>query len=423
MRNTAALLLTATVGATLFISSGPSYAQTRALSQPECQALRERLAEHAKLSDGVRRLIADRVTRYAAPPRPSAAPSGQAGVIRARLEQIPRERQQLDEQRLAAMGRLDFMRAFQFRGQIEALEAEKLKLEKELAALPPVTSTPPPSPPATPSVGDVDRFPCNEVATTYEAAIKIRRRELGAQEDQSGVIPLMGLKGQTREQIAQELASQFAAWPEAAGQIGLLDQTGDGRVDGFVDIPIRDVFRLFREQADGSVGIDAFAKPGRTADSEYSEAARRLDEAAIRHAGQRLLDLLPSRPAGPLRVIAETGEFSAAYAQLLAGNFAEASRLVAAAARSLEFQNFRGETVRLLEVLAPAPSGLVIRRVVTTPRPNNQEMWEETSFAARAVTYWRTEFEVTTSRQTRTTTGTPVGAPSTAAPGRFNLDR
>jgi len=416
-------LLTTTFAATLIISSGPSLAQTRAMSQAECQALRERLAEHAKLSEGVRRTVADRATRYPATLRPSATPIDRAGVIRARLEKIPREREQLDEQRLAALVRLDFARAFQLQGQIDALDAEKARLEKELASLPPVTSMPAPTPPAMPPVADVDRLPCNEIATTLEAAIKIRRRELGAREDQSGVIPLMALKGQTREQLVQELASQFTAWPEAAGQIGLLDQNGDGRMEGFVDVPIRDVFRLFREQADGSVGIELFALPGRTAGPEYGEATKRLDEAGIRHAGQRLLDLLPSRPAGPIRVIAETGDFSAAYAHFLAGNFAEAARLVTAAARTLEFQNLRGETVRLLKVLAPAPSGLVIRRVVTTPRPNNQELWEETGFAVRPVTYWRTEVEVTTSRQTRTTTGTPVGAPSTAAPGRFNLER
>lgn len=423
MRNLTLVVVIAIIGAMLLIPSAPSFGQARPSGQPECQALRDRLTEHAKLSDGVRRTIADRATRYPAPAPPPAAPTDQAGRIRARLEQIPRERQQLDEQRQAALFRLEFTRAFQILGQIEALDAEKTRLEKELAALPPAPTTPPPARPAGPALAGVDRLPCNEVATTYEAAIKIRRRELGAREDQSGVIPLMALKGQTRDQIAQELASQFADWPEAAGQIGLLDQTGDGRAEGFVDVPARDVFRVFREQTDGSVGIDAFAKPGRAADSEYSEATRRLDEAAIRQAGQRLADLLASRPAAPLRVIAETADFGAAYTHFLAGNFAEASRLTAAAARMFEYQNLRGESVRLLEVLAPAPSGLTFRRIITTPRPNNQEMWEETSFAARAATYWRTEVEVTTSRQMRTTAGTPVGPPSTAAPGRLTIDR
>jgi hypothetical protein len=107
----------------------------------------------------------------------------------------------------------------------------------------------------------------------------------------------------------------------------------------------------------------------------------------------------------------------------MAGNFAEAGRLQSAAARTIEFQNLRGDTGRLLEILTPVAGGVVMRRVVIVPRPNSEELWEETVITIRAASYWRSDVEVSTSRQTRTATGAIVGAPSGPAPSRFSLER
>jgi hypothetical protein len=63
MRNLTLVVVIAIIGAMLLIPSAPSFGQARPSGQPECQALRDRLTEHAKLSDGVRRTIADRATR------------------------------------------------------------------------------------------------------------------------------------------------------------------------------------------------------------------------------------------------------------------------------------------------------------------------------------------------------------------------
>src|SRR5689334_25171554 len=76
------------------------------ISDADCQTLRQRLAEHARLSDGVRRAVAAQAGPTVAVPAPTpAAPaaSGRAEAIRARLEQIPKDRQALEEQRLGAM--------------------------------------------------------------------------------------------------------------------------------------------------------------------------------------------------------------------------------------------------------------------------------------------------------------------------------
>ena len=58
-----------------------------------------------------------------------------------------------------------------------------------------------------------------------------------------------------------------------------------------------------------------------------------------------------------------------------------------------------------------------------TAQPNEQELWEETTTIVRPTSYWRTEVEVTRSRQTRTTSGAPVGAPTPPAPSTFSLEQ
>ena len=92
-------------------------------------------------------------------------------------------------------------------------------------------------------------------------------------------------------------------------------------------------------------------------------------------------------------------------------------------ARSTEFQNLRGQNVRVLEVISPVAGGVSVRRAVVLAQPNDQELWEETTTIVRPTSYWRTEVEVTRSRQTRTTSGAPVGAPTPPAPSTFSLEQ
>lgn len=423
-------LLTAllTVGACLS-QGAPALAQGSTISDAECQNLRQRLAEHARLSDGVRRAVAAQAAAapaapaVAAPTSPPAA--SRADAIRGRLEQIPKERQTLEDQRLGAIVKFEMSRAGQIQGQIQALDTEKGNLERELAALPSGPSVPSAPTIATPQTAPADatRIRCQDMPAAVDNAVKTRRRELGAREEQAGAIPLIGLKGQTPAEIGKELAGQFSSGPAAGTQIGLLDADGDGRLDGFVDVPAPGVFRLFRQKADGTVSLEVFMAPGSAATPAYGEPTRRLDETTARQSGQALPELLATRPAGPLRGVTQTTEFEQAYAQLEAGNFTEAARLTAATARSAEFQNLRGQSVRVIEIMSPVPGGVSLRRVVVLGQPNDQELWEETTTIVRPVSYWRTDVEVARSRATRTTSGAIVGTPSASAPSKFTLER
>jgi hypothetical protein len=355
-------------------------------------------------------------------PSPTPAPTGRAEAIRARLEQIPKDRQTLEDQRLAAMVKFELTRAGQIQGQIQALDAEKATLERELAALPAAGPAPAVTAPQAP-VSDVARIRCQDMPAALESAVKIRRRELGAREDQAGVIPLISLKGQTADQIGQELAGQFASGAAAGTQVGLLDANGDAKLDGFVDVPAPGVFRLFRQRADGTVGIEMFPAAAGPAAAGYGEMTRRLDETALRQAGQGLPELLATRPAGPARAVTQTADFGQAHALYQAGNFADAARLAGAAARSMEFLNLRGQSVRMIEVIGPTAGGVSLRRAVVVGQPNEQELWEETTTVVRPTSYWRTDVEVARSRETRTTAGALVGARSVSAPGKFTLER
>ncbi|MFQ5847653.1 MAG: hypothetical protein ACE5IQ_08315 [Candidatus Methylomirabilales bacterium] len=416
----------AALGAWLVVA-GPAVAQSRVLSEATCQALRLRIAGHAKLSEGVRRALASQAAAYPASPASTApAPGGaggRAGAIHARLQQISGELQRLEEQRVGALVKLDFRRAGEIQGQIQVLEQEKADLGQELAGVPAEPAAPATAPPTKRAGSDVNRIPCRDIAATYDTAVRIRQRELGAREGQAGVVPLVTLKGQTKGQIARELAAQFAAWPEAGTQVGLLDRDGDGRLDGFVDVPAQGVFRLYRRRPDGTVTIEVFTLQGRRPGPAYGDTTRRLDEMAAQRMGRTLGDLLTTRPAGPVRSLGETAEFDQVHAHFLAGNFKDAARVEGAAARSAEFENVRGETVRVLEIIAPAPGGVVVRRVSIVARPDNRELWEETATQVRPVSYWRTDVQVTVSRETRMRTGTRVGARSIGGPFTFSLER
>jgi hypothetical protein len=405
---------------------GPALAQAPSISDTECQSLRQRLGEHARLSEGVRKAVATRAASApAAPaPAPSTAPAvtGRAEAIRLRLEQIPKDRQTLEDQRLAAMVKFELSRAGQIQGQIQTLDAEKATLERELAALP---ASPPASPVAAPQapVSDVGRIRCQDMPAAVDNALKTRRRELGAREDQAAAIPLITLKGQNADQIGQELAGQFAPGAAASTQLGLLDANGDGKLDGFVDVPAPGVFRLFRQRSDGTVGVEVFPASAGGATPGYGEMTRRLDETALRQAGQGLSEVLATRAVGPPRAVTQTIEFGPVYAQYQAGNFADAARLGAAVARSMEFQNVRGQSVRMIEIISPVAGGVSVRRAVVLAQPNDQEQWEETTTIVRPTSYWRTDVEVARSRETRTTAGALVGTPSVSAPSKFTLER
>src|SRR3989442_6154223 len=99
----------------------PAAAQT---PEADCQAGRERLAGHARASDAARRLVAARAGTAAGAPT-AATPGGRAAEIRTRLTEIPRERQRVDDARVAAIVKLDFAPAAQAQGQLETLEQER----------------------------------------------------------------------------------------------------------------------------------------------------------------------------------------------------------------------------------------------------------------------------------------------------------
>lgn len=424
MRAHTALRTALTLSACL-IQASPVLAQGTTISDAECRGLRQRLTEHARLSEGVRRAVtAQAGAAPAAAPAPApAASTGRAEAIRAKLEQIPKDRQALEEQRLGAMMKFDFSRAGQIQTQIQALDTEKANLERELAALPASPSVSPAAPTQAPVSDPTARIRCQDMPAAVDDAVKTRRRELGAREDQTGAVPLIGLKGQSADLIGQELAAQFAPSAAATTQVGLLDADGNGQLDGIVDVPAPGVFRLLRQRADGTMTLEAFPATAGGTTAAYGEMTRRLDETTARQSGQKLPDVLATRPAGPLRATTQTAEFAQAYAQFQAGDFTDAARLAAPAARSMEFQNLRGQSVRVLEIVSPIAGGVSLRRAVVLAQPNDQELWEETTTMVQPASYWRTDVEVARRRETRTTSGALVGTPSVSAPTKFSLDR
>lgn len=429
MRTATALTAMLVLGVCVSLAR-PAVAQTT-ISDADCQAMRQRLSEHARLSEGVRRAVT--ALANAAPPAPGApapaasapAPTRRAETIRARLEQIPAERQALEEQRLGAMTRFELSRAGQLQLQIQALDAEKANLEREQATLPAAPAAPVPttSAAAAPPADPIQRISCQEMPAALDNALDTRRRELGAREKQAGAVPLVALKGQTAAEIAQELAGQFASGPAATAQVGLFDADGAGRLDGFVDVPAPGIFRMVRQRADGTISLEVFQTAAAGSMPAYGEMTRRLDEATVRQTGQTLAELLAMRPAGAARATTQTAEFAAAHAQFQAGNFAEAARLGAPAGRSAEFQNFQGRNVRVLEIISPVTGGVSVRRVVAVVQPNDQELVDETTTVVRPASYWRTDIEVTRRSETRAADGTVTGTPLAPAPHTFSLER
>jgi len=410
----------ASIGFTSLVATTEASAQAQAIPDSLCQAYRFRLMEHAQLSDGVRRDIANRTRGIPmVQPPPPPPPNVRAEAIRARLQRIPEERQRAEDSRLASLVRLDFGRASQFEQQTQALDAERAGLERELAGLQAGASRPPAGPPR---VADVDRVPCQDMAAALHAAVNIRQRELGAREGQPGVVPLVVIKGQNPDQIARDLARQFSAWPDASNQVGLLDQDGNGHVDAFVDVPVANTFRLYWQRADGAAALDVVSLPARPGDAVYGEIARRIEEATIRQTGRKMPELLSVHPAGPIRILEETGDFARAQALVFAGNYAEAARVEGGGMRVTDFQNYRGEGVRLAEMIAPTPTGLVLRRVVASQR-GPEELWEETATLIRPTSQSRIDVEVRRSTDRRNMAGVPLAPKTVYSNVVFGVDR
>ena len=133
-----------------------------------------RLSNHDSASEGCA-LGGHRRNDGSATPVATASPSvtrpARAEVIRARLGQIPKEHQLLEDQRLAALVRFEFSRATQIQGQLQALDTEKATLERELAALPTAPSTPaaPPAAAAPPApTSEVGRIQCQNMTAAVD---------------------------------------------------------------------------------------------------------------------------------------------------------------------------------------------------------------------------------------------------------------
>lgn len=397
-------------------------AQTATLSSAECQALRERVREHTRVSAAARRALG--ITAAAAP-SVAQDPASRAEAVRARLAQIREERQRLEDEKVLAIVRLDFVKAARTQERIEGLEQERRTLEAELAGLEQGGRLGRPgSSRVAPSAGsDLARVPCQDLSAIEETALKARRKELGGAEGQMGLVPLLPLRGQTDREVASELAAQLGTGPEARQRLGLLDQDGDTQVDGLLDSPAPGMYRLYRQRGDGSLAVDLFLTATPSPDAPYSETARRIEEVLLRQTRRRLADLLPLRPAGPTRLLGETGEYARLRGLVDSGRFDQVIQPGSLGARSVEFQNYRGETVRFLEVLASDGQAVQLRTSTTLVRSDGEEQREETVARFRPVSFWRTDVEVDQSREVKPAPGGVAPPRSTAPTVRFSLER
>jgi hypothetical protein len=405
---------------------GLSGAQTPSPSPAECRALRDRIGEHARVSPAARRAVG--ITTPAAPsaaPSVSQDPASHAGAIRTRLAQIKEERDRLEDEKVGAVVKLDFARVARIQERIEGLEVERRSLEAELAGLEQGRRQVRPGPSwmaPLPGPDLLARAPCQDLPGLEDKALRARRKELGGAEGQAALVPLLPLRGQTDREVAGELGTQLGPDPES--RIGLLDQDGDTQVDGFADSPAWGMLRLYRQRADGSLAVDLFltAVPP-DPNAPYGEAARRIEEALVRQTRRGLADLLPLRPVGPVKILGETGEFSRLRALVGSGRFDQAIQTGSLGARSVEFQNYRGETVRLLELVAGDGRAVQRRSSTTLVKPDGAEQWEETVTRFHPVSFWRTDVEVDQSHEVKPPPG-GVAQPRSSAPTvRFSLER
>lgn len=397
-------------------------AQPATLSPAECRALRDRVTEHAHVSVAARRALG--ITTPAAPST-AQDPASRAETIRARLAQIREERERLEDEKVGALLKLDVSRIARIQEQLEGLDQERRTLEAELAGLEQggrLVRTGPLRVP--PSAGpDLARTPCQDLPALEEKAVKARRKELGGAEGQAGLVPLFPVRGQTDRDVATELAGQLGVGPEARQRLGLLDQDGDTQVDGFADSPAAGMYRLYRQRSDGTLALNLFLIAAPPADAPYGEDARRIEEALLRQTRRRLVDLLLLRPVGPVRLLGETGEFTRLRRLVASGRFDQAVQAGSLGARSVEFPNYRGETVRLLEVVGGDGQVVQFRTSSVVVKPDGAEQWEETVTRFHPVSFWQTEVEVDVSREVKPAPG-GTAQPRLASPTvRFSLER
>ena len=407
---------------------GLAGAQTPSLSPADCRALRDRIGEHARVSPAARSALG-----LATPASPSAAPAvsqdpaSRAEAIRTRLVQIKEERDRLEDEKVGAIVKLDFLRVGRIQERIESLEVERRSLETEQAGIEQGRRQVRPGPSwmaPLPGPDPLARAPCQDLPGMEDKALRARRKELGGAEGQAALVPLLPLRGQTDRELAVELGAQLGPDPEVAHHLGLLDQDGDTQVDGFVDSPAWGMLRLYRQRSDGSLALYLFltAVPP-DPNAAYGEAARRLEEALLSQTRRQLAELLPLRPVGPVKVLGETGEFSRLRALVDSGRFDQAIPAGSLGARSVEFQNYRGETVRLLEVVAGDGRAVQLRSSATVVKPAGAEQREETVTRFQPVSLWRADVEVEQSREVKPAPG-GVAQPRSSAPTiRFSLER
>jgi len=421
------LRTTLAVALTSLLLPGLTGAQTPTPSPAECRALRDRIGEHARVSAAARGALG-----ITAPAAPAAAqdPAARVETIRARLAQIKDERERFEDEKVGAIVKLDFARVARIQERIERLEGERRGLEAELAGLEQARRQVRPGaswmgPLGGPATGlDLARVPCRDLPPLEDKVLRARRKELGGAEGQAQLVPLLPLRGQTDRELAAELGAQLGPDPEVARRLGLLDQDGDAQVDGVVDSPAPGMLRLLRQRSDGSLALDLFltAVPP-DPNAPYGEAARRIEEALLRQTRRRLPDLLPLRPVGPVKVLGETGEFSRLRALVDSGRFDQVAQAGNLAGRGVEFQNYRGEMVRLLEVVAGDGQAAQLRTSTTLVKPDGEEQREETVSRFRPVSFWRTDVEVDQSREVKPAPGGAVQPRSTAPTIRFSLER
>lgn len=406
----------------LLLFAGLAGAQPRQPSPAECQALRDRVGEHARVS-----LAARRALGITTPSAPSAAPDPitRAEAIRTRLAEIREEQQRLEDEKVGALIRLEFARVARLQEQLEALDRERRALEAELAGI--EQGRPAKRPgivrPATPAGPNLARVSCQELPALEEKALKARRKELGGAEGQAGLVPLVPIRGQTEREVGQELAAQLGSGLDARERLGLLDQDGDTQVDGFSDSPAAGIYRLYRQREDGSVAVDLFVAGSASPDAPYGEAARRIEEALLRQTRRRLAELLSLRPVGPVRLLGETGDFTRVRALADAGRFDQVIQAASLGARSVEFQNYRGEAVRLLEAVTGGGGIVQFRTASIVVRAGGEEHREEIVTRFRPLSSWRTEVEVEMSREIRSMTGSVIQPHASVPTIRFALER
>lgn len=385
------------------------------LAPAVCRALRDRIGEHARVSEAARRALG----LTAAPaPSPPQDPAARARAVKRRLGQIREERTRLEDEQVGALLKLEFGRVAQIKDRIEALDRERRGLEDELATLQaggPVAGAPP-------AGADLGRVPCRELPALEARALKARRKELGGADWQTALVPLLPVRGPAGRDVGAELSAQLGAGPEARHRLGLLDQDGNARVDGFVDSPPPGVYRLYRQRSDGSIALDLFHPASQPADVA-GEAARRIEEALLRQTRRGLADLLPLRPVGATKLLGETADFARLQALVDSGELDPVIQARALGARSVEFQNYRGEIVRVLEVIAGATGAVERRTASTLGRQDGTEEREETVTRFRPVSFWRVEVEVEASREVRPPAAGAAASRTVAPTVRFTLDR